>query len=142
MWRRLFGIVVSLFLNLIKQPLLLWKNRSSASQELPTTTGELELSPAEVPPAIIIEQQQEPPRQEANVELELRPAGELPTTSTTTGELEADVGTEEPAPIVVIEQQPPRQANLIIDYTNMLPWALLVMGVCFTAVGTALQAFL
>ncbi|KAL3512721.1 hypothetical protein ACH5RR_025438 [Cinchona calisaya] len=125
-------------------------HRSSVPPLLPTTTGELELSPApaEVPPAIIIieqqqQRQQQPPRQEANVELQLGQAGELPTT---TGELElrqADVGIEEPTPIVIIQQQPqpPRQANGVVDDTNMQQWALLVVGVCFTAVSAALQAY-
>ncbi|KAL3512729.1 hypothetical protein ACH5RR_025446 [Cinchona calisaya] len=149
MWPRSLSLVVNFFLiliNISKQRLLLWMHRSSVPPLLPTTTGELELSPApaEVPPPIIIIEQQQPPRQEANVEVHLGPAGELPTT---TGELELrpDVGIEEPTPIVIIQQQqqqqPPRQANVVVDDTNMQQWALLVVGVCFTAVRAALQAY-
>ncbi|KAL3512713.1 hypothetical protein ACH5RR_025430 [Cinchona calisaya] len=95
MWGRLFSLVVSLFLTLIKQPLLLWKHRSSSELPTTTTSGELELGPAA-----------------------------------------ADAHAQEPRPII-IEQPPHRQAPKLM----MPEWTLLVIGVCFTAVSTALQAY-
>ncbi|KAL3512727.1 hypothetical protein ACH5RR_025444 [Cinchona calisaya] len=99
MLRRLVGLVVKFFLTLItisKQRLL-----SSVPPELPTTTGELELSPADVSP-------------------------------------------QEPPPIITTDQeqqQPPRQANVDYMMMRMHKCVLTVIGVCFTAVSAALQAY-
>ncbi|KAL3512724.1 hypothetical protein ACH5RR_025441 [Cinchona calisaya] len=71
MLRRLVGLVVNFFLTLItisKQRFL-----SSVPPELPTPTGELELSPADVstqepPPIITTDQEQQQPPRQANVD--------------------------------------------------------------------------